>query len=232
MNKSMNDNTPMREADEAIFSALIKKSAHEYLKKDIEDHNAVQHDSSLSHTCDHKLKSMIRSGIRKQKRRRGLKRLPRVVCAFLAVVVVFSVAAISVEAVRIKFLNLMILPSEIVTDITVEDTNTPGNITGAPRYMTPGYQFSAMDEVKNKRTLIYTDAEDNEIRIKIYEIGYQIGVDTQDAVCEDISINGNDGFYSVKNHFGMLVFETDVHAYLIIGKVDVLELKKIAESIT
>lgn len=236
MSKKLNDNTPVREADEAILTALIKKGAHEYLENDLESaEDSTLHGCTLSETCEHNIKKIIRGSIRKEKRHRGLRKISKFACVFLVILVIFSIAAMSVEAVRVKVLNLVISTSDIVTEITVEDSLNParlgGNIEGAPTYLPPGYQFSAMDKLEKKCTLVYMDNEDNEIRVKIFDIGYKIGIDTENAECGDISINGNEGFYSVKNGYAMLLFKTDVHAYLIIGQVSVSELIKMAESI-
>lgn len=236
MSKRLSHNTLMREADEAIFTALIKKGAHDYLENDMEGYDqTVQHNCTLSQTCEHKIKSIILSGIRKEKRRRSLRRLSKLASVFLIIIVFFAVTSLNVEAMRVKLLNLMICPCGAIIDITVKDNDNPAkmgsNIEGAPTYIPSGYQFSAMDQIENKRTLLYTDNKNNEIRVKIYDIGYQISIDTHDAECGNININGNDGFYSIKNNFGMLVFQTVNHAYLIIGKVGITELQKIAESI-
>lgn len=234
-NKETNLNKANDCFDNDIFLALFRKGAHKYLENDLLGDLPDSDDTSrLSEICDKKIKNMIKQAIRKERNKLNIRRLPKIAAIILIVIAVFSTTIFSVEALRVRFLNMFIETQEEVTDITFEDSESQNEVLkndNEPGYIPDGFKLTSIEEIDNRTTLFYTNNNGDTIDIDRYSTGNNIGIDTENAEYGNIKINGHDGFYSIKNGFATIVFKTDEYAFLVTGNIDISEIKKIAENL-
>lgn len=221
--------------DNDIFLALFRKGAHEYLENDLLGDLPDSDDTSrLSEICNKKIKNMIKQAIRKEKRTWITKRLPRIAVIVLVVLAICSATVMSVEALRVPFLNLFINSEERKTDIEfnkdqaiVEDES----FAVLFEYIPKGYELVSEEIEEQDVSLMYLNSDEETIFIDMYYGGSSISLDTEDAEHGEIKINGEQGFYSYKDGLTMLVFSKNEYVYSITASIELEEVIRIAENI-
>ena len=235
--KINNSNQNNNSFDDEIFIAYFRKQAHEYLENDlvgglsnIDEKNIP----TFSETGDEKIKKMIKQAIRKENSRRRIKRLPRVAMIILIVLAVCSVTVMSVEALRVPFLNLFVNTEEKVTNIELDERKTDdqsNNMSDLFGYIPDEYELESEDIQEQVATFVYTNENKDSISIYRFLGEGSVSVDTEKAEYGEMIINSNKCFYSVKNGETNLVYVKDGYAYLISGSINLEEIIKIAEKI-
>ncbi len=236
-NKENNSTSSYNRFDDEIFVALFRKGAHDYLENDLfgdlpENTDDVQ--SGLSEIANKKIKKMISQAIRREKNMRIIKHLPRIVAIVLIVVVVCSITVMSVEALRLPFLNLFVNTEEKIMDIKIEEGETydeDNSLAGLFGYIPEGYELTSEDNQNQATTLIYINKKGESIFIKRFDSEGNLGVDTENADYGELLINDDIGFYSTKNGLTTLVFSKNEYAYYISASIDLSEIIKISKNI-
>lgn len=232
-----NSNKEVHSFDDEIFTALLRKGAHEYLENDLLDDLSENKDdaqSELSEATKNKIKRMIRQAIRREKSMRIVKLVPRIAIVVLIFIAICSITVISVEALRVPFLNLFINTKEKITDIEMNEGQTideENNISVLFGYIPNGYQFMSEDAQERVTTFIFINENEESIFIKRFSDEGTLGADTENADYDVVMIKENQGFYSVKNGITTLVFTKNEYAYSITASIDLDEIIKIAENI-
>ena len=127
----------------------------------------------------------------------------------------------SVEAVRLKVINVITEIYEEFTSImfSKEDENMSMNSKFkpvSPNYIPKG--FKEIDKVESDIGLfiVYENDEYLQIRYSCDEISTNsIILDTEDAIVEDINVNGYDAKYIVKDNIQQLLWNDNTSSYLI-----------------
>lgn len=234
MSKKIEDNN----FDEEIFTALFRKGANEYLKEDFLSDLPPRNEREkveFSETFEKRMKNTINKAIHKEKRKRHVRRLPKIAAAIFILLLVSSFTVYNVEALRVKFIDMFIETKDIVTDIVIGENYSPDGIDvgdmSVPKYIPKGYKLYSSEVSPNIITLLYKDNNDKYIQVNRYGLGPSVGIDTEDADYGYTTINTYEAFYSVKNGYSNILFETDDYAYQVLGELAFEEAIKIAESI-
>lgn len=235
MSKKIEDNN----FDEEIFTALFRKGANEYLKEDFLSDLPPRNEREkveFSETFEKRMKNTINKAIHKEKRKSHARRLPKIVAAIFILLLVSSFTVYNVEALRVKFIDMFIDTKDIVTDIVIGENDTSTNDIdvgdmSVPKYIPKGYKLYSSEVSPNIITLLYKHSNDKYIQVNRYGSGPNVGIDTEDADYGYTTINSYEAFYSVKNGYSNILFETDDYAYQVLGELAFEEAKKIAESI-
>lgn len=167
----------------------------------------------------------------------------KIAIVFLIITMGLFTLTMSVEAVRLKVINVITEIYEEFTSIMFSKENV--GIDEDYRPILPSYIPKGFKEVDKLETsigafVVYENDEYLQIRYSCDEISNNsIILDTEDAVVEDLKINGYNVKYIVKNNMQQLVWNDNTSSYLIdmesggskIVERDKEELIKIAESI-
>lgn len=148
------------------------------------------------------------------------------------------VTTISVEAYRIRFLNLVTEVTERYTSISIErepEDSNKINILGEsyfyPGHIPAGYTQSDAQSYGELRVIKFENSEGEEIEFLQTESDSNFQVDTEDAITEDITINGSKGMLVSKEGFKTLLWFTDNNNFYIVGKLAQKEIVSMAESL-
>lgn len=220
--------------DNEIFLALFRKGADEYLEKDLIDRTDLEKESQFSEDADTKIKNMIKQAIRKEKSKSTKRAIPKIFAFSSAVVIIFLVTVISVEAFRAPFLNFLIHTEEKITDIDINSqqaTMEGESFEDTFSYIPKGFELVSEEIQRNDASLLYTNEAGERIVIDIHSDESYSGVDTEGSQYKEIIIKDEPAFYSSKNGFTNLVLPKQEYAYMITSTIKLPEIIKIAENI-
>jgi hypothetical protein len=163
--------------------------------------------------------------------------------AAVALICVFSVATLTVDALRVKVLNLLISIEPEYTSIQLTDRQDGVEENGftvnwsqtyVPSYIPEGFEVSNSSVTPGTKRMVFTDKQD-ESRYIIYSVfgsSSTVAIDTENAqINETIKIGGRDGMLVVKDLVTTLAWGADGFLIVIQGQIDKDEMFKIAESV-
>lgn len=149
-----------------------------------------------------------------------------------------TVMTFSVEAFRIKILNLVTDVTQRYTSFQVEEIkdkeedSIPTNWSNyyLPEYIADGYSFKQVQEFGENKIIFYQNSQRDEIQFSQSPNYSHYQVDTENAETTEIMINGSKGILVDKNG-GITLFWYDTeHAFYLMGNIDKEEMIKMAES--
>lgn len=173
---------------------------------------------------------------------KGLAKPARMVITSLAaIIIVFSISVVSVDALRIKFLDWLMgfhNSHTITNTINSYDNNVVGNNSFwnnmiAPSILPKGYYFQSANSENNVVTITYEN-QISFITIIEYSLDQTVSIDNEDtSMFEYISINGFDGILVQKGDIMSITWHSEAQTYAIFTNdtnISKLEFIEIAEN--
>lgn len=151
------------------------------------------------------------------------------VCA--AVIVAVSISVVSVDALRVKFLDW--LANIHSTHDSYNDFSHMNDVY-FPEHIPNGYSLKTFN---NEGVLIsetFTDSSDNYIKLIICPEDFVLNSDNEENDIENVNVNNSTGIYMIKDEFVSLIWNVDGKKYTISTNdvsISKEELVKIAQSI-
>lgn len=231
------------EYEDALFRIIMSEVAkregrliyEEYLKNEGQKNLIPKNNlDTFTSLLDLKLKTAKRNS------RNSPKLLCKTAVAVIVVIIMCSVLTFSVEAFRLKFLNLLISIEPRYTSIQISDSDgsNGGLIVDwknayVPTYVPEGFKVERVSSSSTVK-LLYFIKEDDKSTITYTECGstYGIAIDTEGAsLIEEIEINAHKGTLSVKGSTATVAWILDDRLFSIQGQADTDEIIKMAESV-
>ena len=195
--------------------------------KKLEQHllDNLPNESDIEYEFSNKFKRKMSKLIKYEKRNPIINSIytysKKTAIVFLIVATGLFTLTMSVEAVRLKVINVITEIYEEFTSImfSKEDENMSMNSKFkpvSPNYIQKG--FKEIDKVESDIGLfiVYENDEYLQIRYSCDEISTNsIILDTEDAIVEDINVNGYDAKYIVKDNIQQLLWNDNTSSYLI-----------------
>lgn len=173
------------------------------------------------------------------------RNLNRVAAAFSIIFILFLTSVFTVQAVRVKVLNLFISMQDKYTEIRVtpkEDSVIGNNLyvnwdnAYAPTDIPEGYRIQNLINGKNFKSIEYGNKNQDIIQFQQSIGDWHINVDTEDANrVEKISIQGHEGLLVEKNGLITVVWSDQSNIFTVISDSETLKSEdtvRIAESVT
>ncbi|KUO66016.1 MAG: hypothetical protein APF84_00265 [Gracilibacter sp. BRH_c7a] len=179
-------------------------------------------------------------------RQRLLKILNRSAIAMLAVIVILGTTVASVEAVKVRVLNLWLEIKPEYTSFQLTDsgsnsdregpdsTSPPVSWTKAhvPTYIPDGYTVNRVIDHEFYKKIIFENEQGLFIFYSELGEGSNAAVDTENAdVFETISINGHQGTLIEKNALVTIVWAMDNRMFIVQSQTSAETALKIAEGV-
>jgi hypothetical protein len=157
----------------------------------------------------------------------------RAAILILVLVAAMSALMFTVEAVRVSVLNFFIERNEKYTEVRI-DEETLNNLTPnldwdnyyQPKYLPEGYFFESSKKIGPLKVLKYTDGA-KQITYTQSNNGTDIQLDTEDAVVEEVSLDGNEGMIITEGDKVILFWYNEEASLTLIGHEDKEEILKI-----
>jgi len=160
----------------------------------------------------------------------------RAAIIILVLIAAMSTLMFTVEAVRVRVLNFFIERNEKYTEVRIDEEkgvmtpNLDWDSYYSPGYLPEGYFFESSKVIGSSKVLKYTN-EENQIIFTQANNGTDIQLDTEDAVVEEVSLDGNEGMIITEGDKVILFWYNEEASFTIIGHEDKEEILKIAESV-
>jgi hypothetical protein len=166
------------EYEDSLFRLVMHDAAEKEGSLLLEENERLKKgpDFSPSEEAIKKFEKQLKSRLKKNRGTSGwrllYKAVNRVAIVMLAVTITFSVAMVSVNAFRIKVLNLLIDVEEKYTSFQLKDSDTSGgekltiNWTDeyTPAYIPDGYEISNVTNTESIKSITYCNSEGRVIR--------------------------------------------------------------------
>ncbi|KUO62244.1 MAG: hypothetical protein APF84_12785 [Gracilibacter sp. BRH_c7a] len=180
-------------------------------------------------------------------RRSFLKMLNRSAVAMLAVIVILGTTVASVEALRVRVLNLWMDIKPEYTSFQLKengsnpDKGRPGSSTDphvgwakayVPTYIPEGFTVSDSSNHEEYKKILYKNQQGKVIIYTEHGEGTNFAVDTENAdVVKTVGINGHKGTLVEKNSTVTIVWAMDNRMFVIQALTDEETAMKIAEGV-
>lgn len=222
----MSDNTFDKILDSLIDEALPAVEA-------MPDKNLPEEmDVDFSPEFEERMQKIFKNERRKVRRKRILRYSRNIAACFLIFVVISGISIMSVEAFRLKFLNLVYNSSKTNTEISFEEhrSNRYESEWIALEYVPAGF---SLEKSKSTDRISYLNFDNGEeyFDVTIYETDAVLSIDTEGGSTEKIKINDIDGIYSENDNVKSIVFRQDEKVCTVEGTIEKEELIKIAKNL-
>lgn len=205
----MADRKLMEEYENSVMSLAVSEML-EKLGRELEEEYKNMEDIPPNPEASEKFYKALDKEYRKGQIRSFGKKAARfgryaiTVCA--AVIVVFSISVVSVDALRIKFLDWL-------TNIHSSHTayNDFLNDNALPEFIPDGYVLQYYENEETMTTETYVNEMDNYITILIANNTSIFNVDNEASYSETIEINGYAGIYVAKGNGKSLIWTTETN---------------------
>ncbi len=160
---------------------------------------------------------------------------PKIAASAAAVLLVFVISMVTVEAFRLEVLNFLIRTEPEYTSLSLMPEDSAGEQESVmPNYVPAGYELSSMEINDLDKTIFYTvQGDDDKIIIfSEYSKWDTVNVDTENAdYTNTLTINGVDATVIVKDDITRIYWATNDHIYDIFGTIDTEEIIQMAKSV-
>ena len=230
----MADRKLMEEYENSVMSLAVSEMLEKF-GKELEEEYKNMEDIPPNPEASEKFYKALDKEYRKGQIRSFGKKAARfgryaiTVCA--AVIVVFSISVVSVDALRIKFLDW--LTNVHSTHTTYNDYNRINDII-FPGYIPQDYLLQSLNYEGVLTTETFSNLNENYITITISPFNYVFNADNEKTYSEEVEINDTIGIYSIKDNCITLIWNIGDNNYTITTNDSALDQEtiiKIAQSI-
>ena len=168
---------------------------------------------------------------RRERRKRIIHRCAASVAALL---VIFAVTLVTVDAFRLEVLNFLIRMESQYTFIRLEEPEPAAGWTGSmPAYVPEGYEVQSAGSNELFERIVYMLPSDaNKIIVyTVYEDSNNMNIDTEAACIGEVVINGRPATLTTKDGMTSIVWSAGNRIYYIDGTISTDEIVRMAESI-
>lgn len=246
----MNENeTAKAQAEEKMLEALYQYAAACHADNILAEY-PVEDDSNpdfaLPSEFNRKMKKIITKYERKEAlnkmRKRTVKFLPKAANFLLVLLGSFTIVVASVQALRVKALNIILNIQNQYTSIQTKDENNvqqkqtdeqiPQDWSGyVPNYIPPGFEIGKTKESNIVNVIYYQNEKGHTIEFTQYfSSNTDLRIDTESATVQNIMIHNNDALLSEEQGIVSIVWKED-YLFSLIGEADKADMIKMAESI-
>jgi hypothetical protein len=212
-----------------VIDLAIKHAGHDILREE----KGASGEARFSDGFEKRMKSIIDAEKRKQGASQAMKAAVKIAVALLIVVVISTAVIFSSEALRSRVMNLFYNIGSKSADVEfyeVDGNDIPEGMV-IPGYMPQGYKLAEATKLGLIYKSIYENSGGDTISILQKSAGSNLTVNSEDAETYEVEIKNINAFVSEIEGINYIFFSYDSYDYTLFGKIEVSELKGIAESI-
>ncbi|MCH5186940.1 MAG: DUF4367 domain-containing protein [Oscillospiraceae bacterium] len=234
----------MNDSSELILEALLKAGASAsdgaFMQK-VDELDAEIPDAPPSKERDKKLRRLLRR-VGRRERRRGWTTVGRVAAAALIIVLAgLGIMTVGVDAIRSAFLNFVLDEGSPNTEynFTGKETHPAEDYELYPTsgqyelsYVPEGFELVDKDLSNEKHTYYqYESSEGDWFGFHADPLEGSFGVDTEDSIVDNITINGYNAVFISNTKRNSIVWHNSYNAFTLSGNIVKDEMIKIAENV-
>lgn len=237
-------------AKEKMLEAMFEYAASCHVDNIISEHpisDDLASDYFPTPEFDRRMKKMFarhnRMKLLNHLRRKTVKSLPKVAIFIMVLLGSLTVAVASVDALRVKALNLIMDFRSQYTGIKIEKDNPSQNKDinqqipldwswYFPMYTPKGFNVTKTEERSASKLIYYINDRGQTIRFtQFLSNDTDLRIDTEDATVQDIMIHNSKALLVEKQGLVSVVWQ-DEYLFYLIGETDQAEIIKMANSLT
>ncbi len=228
------------ELNNKIFDQVLQYAAEKEIDdlcSDLPSEEDLKSKITFSPSFENKMDRLFKYERRKQSYKRFGKSALRVAAVIFVLLAASTTVIFSVEAFRVPFLNLFSVTKKDSTTINVENKTVDYKAFSEqakglflPSYIPEGYTVKSVAKFGPVYEVSFADSKGNIISLKKLPGGTSLGVDSENAKVENITINNAQAQYYEKGDIHNLVFKLNENAYFLTGYLSQNEMIHIAES--
>lgn len=225
----------LKKHDEEFIDSAIRLAGYKSLEKTGAE--LPQKDEAIAFLMDASdLDQRMEKVFNRERAKRRIRKASivslRIAIVVLVLIVVSTIAVMSSEALRVKFLNFFISSNEEYTEIAFSDEK-PEIIEGmiVPEYIPEGFELVETVEMEGFFVSTYTNQQEAKFRIEQFEESVEQTVDNERYTAEEIEVDGKIMHYFEEEIRKILILQTDAYVFTIFGNITKEEMIKIAQSI-
>ncbi|KUO65812.1 MAG: hypothetical protein APF84_00720 [Gracilibacter sp. BRH_c7a] len=234
-------------AKEKMFDAILEYAAACHVENIIEENKLAEEvlEFNPSPEFEYRMKKLIAEHDRSEKikhiKNRTLKFLPKVAIFFFVLIGSLTLVIASVDALRIRAINLIVDIKDQYTGFTLEDSSDkthqinyqlPPDWNGYyPNYVPEGFTVIGAEDRTVLSNIYFEDSQGRTIRFSQYSsTNTDLRIDTENADVQQILIHDIEALLVEKQGLVGIVWENE-YLFYITGEADKAELIKMAESV-
>ena len=221
-----------RDTFDKILDALIDEAipiVESMPDEDLPDERPVE----FSEDFERRMEQTFKNAKKKIRRKKLYKYTRRIAACFAVLIVASGITVMSVSALRVKLFNLIFNTQETNTEIHFEneDQENMYSDTGLELSYVPNGFVIDKKEIKEDRVYLKYRNDNQYFSITVSESSGTLSIDTEDAITEEMYINGNKALYSENTKLKTLTYIYNNYVYVIKGDIEKTEIIKIAENL-
>ena len=165
-----------------------------------------------------------------------INRVLQIAAAILIFILLSGLTILSVEAWRVRALNLIIEINEKSTSFLMDDGSIDDSLfpetsgLHLPSYIPDGYTLEKIETSGSFYVVTYKNEGGDLIILQGLASGSSAGIDSEDAYHEQQLVNDELAYYYFKNDYSTLLFGYKESKFLLLGLISQDEIIRIAES--
>ena len=212
--------------EEAVELAVIELDAE--LEKEQAIADANPHEFSPAH--ERRMKRLFRQVGRRARLRQLGTYARRAAVVLLALVTALGVTTFSVEAWRMRFLNMLIVDTPASMRIDFVEGTAYHNERIALGFIPKGFTMESKDVKEQLVTVLFTSG-DRYFTVARDGQSRPMSIDTRGAYVKEINLNGYDAVCCVREYTTIIIWCDDAYSYMIEGNLKEDVLVEIAGSV-
>lgn len=232
---------------EKMFDAFLEYAAASHVENIIEENKLPEEGLEFkpSPEFEYRMKKLISDHERKERikhiKNRTFKFMPKVAIFFFVLIGSLTLVIASVDALRLKAINLIVDIKDQYTSFKLEDTpNKTDQINNQippdwdgyyPNYVPEGFTVAGTEERNVLSNIYFENNQGKTIRFSQYSsTNTDLRIDTENADVQQILIHDIEALLVEKQGLVSIVWENE-YLFYITGEADKNELIKMAESV-
>ena len=184
-----------KETFDKMFDALLDEAIETIESQpDINLPDEIELTASAKH--EERMRKLFAKERAKLKRKKLFKNIQRVAACFLALVLVSGVTVMSVDALRVRFLNFVFDTQEIKTRISLKEEGTQYSTEDVTLEYIPAGFVLDREEVDTKKIYLKFKNETEYFSVSVAEATANKSIDTENSAVETMTINDMEAMYS------------------------------------
>lgn len=224
--------------NDKLFDALLDLAVTDAMEKEIDNLPSEEELNAIykpSNEMNARINHIIKTGLRKHKRKRVIKTVNRIAASLVILFVVMSAALLSVKATRNAIFNAFLDWQNKSTDIRFTDPDKNNLDVIRPAYIPVGYSETSTEKFGSVYTIIYSNSQGNEILFDQWPAeSSNTSIDNENTNMTEITVGGNKAYlFEAANEIqkSVLIWEAEGIVFQLTAQIDSDELIRIAETI-
>lgn len=232
----MADRKLINDYEDALMNLAVSDMLEQYGReleekyKDVED---VPPSPEAAEKFEKELNKAYRNGQLRSFRTKAVKFGKYAITVCAAFIVVFAVSVVSVDALRLRFLEWLFNIHGSHSSLNINTSNSAYDDIIHADYMVYGYKLTNYSNSNDEIEICYNN-NTKYVKIRVYLNAYTFNTDNENTSSEEVYINGNKGQYQKKESIISIYWYKDEQAYWISTNDPTIskeEFIKIAQSI-